>query len=233
MISFVVPAHNEERHLGATLVALQSAARDVGEPYEIIVVDDASTDGTATIAREHGARVISVQHRHIAATRNAGAKAARGDVFFFVDADTQANAAAIRAGLRAIKSGAAGGGCAFRYDGHLPWWGRLLYPVGIAVGRIRRIVGGAFLFCPRSHFEAVGGFNIRYFAAEDLALIKALKKRGRFVIPRETVLTSSRKIDKVSLGRVLRMLLKLIIHGEEAYRSREGLELWYGPEARQ
>ena len=44
MISFVVPAHNEEKHLGTTLATLFAAARAVGEPFEVIVVNDASTD---------------------------------------------------------------------------------------------------------------------------------------------------------------------------------------------
>ena len=50
MISFVVPAHNEEHHLPATLAAVHAAAAAVGEPYEAIVVDDASTDATATVS---------------------------------------------------------------------------------------------------------------------------------------------------------------------------------------
>src|SRR5262245_46069101 len=120
MISFVVPAHNEEHYLARTLAAIHTAARDVGEPYEVIVVNDASTDRTAAIAREHGARVLDVHNRHIAATRNAGAREARGDILFFVDADTQPNPSVVRAGLRALAQGAVGGGCVFQYDGWIP-----------------------------------------------------------------------------------------------------------------
>ena len=71
MISFIVPAHNEEACLARTLPAIHEAARVVGHPYEVIVVDDASTDATAEVARENNARVVSVKHRQIAATRNA------------------------------------------------------------------------------------------------------------------------------------------------------------------
>ena len=46
MISFIVPAHNEQASLGLTLEAIREAARAVGQPYEIIVVDDAATDAT-------------------------------------------------------------------------------------------------------------------------------------------------------------------------------------------
>ena len=51
MLSFIVPAHNEEHELPATLRALRQAADAAGHAYEIIVVDDASTDATAEIAR--------------------------------------------------------------------------------------------------------------------------------------------------------------------------------------
>src|SRR5206468_11328581 len=90
MISFIVPAHNEELLIGQALSALLKAAQANREFFEIIVVDDASTDRTAAIAREHNVRVISVNHRQIAATRNAGARQARGEYLFFVDADTLA-----------------------------------------------------------------------------------------------------------------------------------------------
>ena len=71
MISFIVPAHNEESCLPRTLQAIHDAARVTGQPYEIIVVDDASTDATAEVARQHNATVVPVNHRQIAATRNA------------------------------------------------------------------------------------------------------------------------------------------------------------------
>src|SRR5262249_9444805 len=51
VLSFIVPAHNEEQLLGRTLAAIHAAARASGESYEIIVADDASTDATSAIAR--------------------------------------------------------------------------------------------------------------------------------------------------------------------------------------
>ena len=80
MISFIVPAYNEERLLGRTLAAIHTAARELGRPYELIVADDASTDGTAAVACESGARVVGVRFRQIARVRNAGAAAAVGYV---------------------------------------------------------------------------------------------------------------------------------------------------------
>ncbi len=65
MISFIVPAHNEEAWVGRCVSAIRSGAESLGEPYEIIAVDDASTDATASIARQQGAQVVRVEHRQI------------------------------------------------------------------------------------------------------------------------------------------------------------------------
>ena len=92
MISFVIPAHNEVELIGRTLTAIHESARATGEVYEIIVADDSSDDGTGTIAQQFGARVVAVHFRKIAATRNAGARMASGDLLFFVDADTMVTA---------------------------------------------------------------------------------------------------------------------------------------------
>src|SRR4051812_32617503 len=106
MLSFVVPAHNEEALLGRTLDAIYDAATETGQPFEVVVADDASTDNTAEIARQHGARVVSVNHRQIAATRNAGAREAQGKRLFFVDADTVVSTRLLTAALRAMDKGA-------------------------------------------------------------------------------------------------------------------------------
>ncbi len=228
MISFIIPAHDEAEYIGATVQAVQVAMREVREPFEVIVVDDASIDATAEIARGLEAQVVSVSHRKISATRNSGAKVAQGEILFFIDADTLANARAIRASLAVLRSGAVGGGCVFRFDGGLPLWARVLYPVAVATARTIRLVGGAFLFCTRDSFDATGGFDERYFAAEEVQFIKALKKIGRFRIPGPTVITSARKLRTHKLRDILRVLVRWVRGGEQLCQSREGLEIWYG-----
>ncbi|MGE5192286.1 MAG: glycosyltransferase [Deltaproteobacteria bacterium] len=228
MISFIVPAHNEELLIGATLASIHFAAREAGADYELIVVDDASTDGTARIAAGHAARVIHVNNRQISATRNRGARAARGDLFIFVDADTLATADAVRDVVAAVQNGAAGGGCLFRFDGHLPLWARLIYPAGIRLFRLLNVVGGCFLFCTRQAFEGTGGFSEEHFAAEELIFTNALKRVGTFVIPPSMVVTSGRKLRSYSGFEILWTLLKITSRGPRSYRAREGLEVWYG-----
>jgi glycosyltransferase involved in cell wall biosynthesis len=55
MISFIIPAHNEEAWIGRCVSAIRNGAGSPDEPHEIIVVDDGSSDATASIARQQGA----------------------------------------------------------------------------------------------------------------------------------------------------------------------------------
>jgi glycosyltransferase involved in cell wall biosynthesis len=227
-ISFIIPAYNEERLLGRTLSAIDQAARALGEPVEVIVVDDASTDRTAEIARVHGARVVSVKCRQIAATRNAGAKEANGEMLVFVDADTVVTEAAVRAAAAAMRAGAVGGGCAFRFDGRLPPYGRVLAAVVVPLYRVLGLASGCFLFCTREAFRAVGGFDETLFGAEEAAMSRVLRRQGRFVILRESVTTSGRKLRAYSGREVLGILLRLALAGPKGVRRPDGLDVWYG-----
>lgn len=228
MISFIVPAHNEERLLGRTLDAIDDAARSLGVPTEFIVVDDASTDRTAAIAREHGARVVSVRHRQIAATRNAGAREASGEMLVFVDADTVVTEAAVRAAVEALGRGAVGGGCAFHFGGRLPLYGRILEALCVPLYRVAGLASGCFLFCTREAFRAVGGFDEGMFGAEEAAMSRALRRRGKFVVLRESVITSGRKLRTHSAREVLGVMGRLALSGGKSVRRRQGLEIWYG-----
>jgi len=227
MISFIVPAYNEERLLGATLLALHAAARSLDEPYEVIVADDASTDRTAAVAEGSGARVVQIARRQIAAVRNAGARAALGDRLVFVDADTIVDEVVVRAAVQALQEGAVGGGAAVRFDGRVPRWANLLLPPVVWAFRVIGIAAGCFLFCRRSAFEAVGGFDETLYGAEEIAMSRALKRRGPFVVLRQSVATSGRKLRTYSALEILRMAARLAVRGPSALRSREGLELWY------
>jgi glycosyltransferase involved in cell wall biosynthesis len=227
VISFIVPAYNEERLLGATLDALHAAGRAVGEPYELVVVDDASTDGTAIIAQRHCAVLVSVAHRQIAATRNSGARKANGELFIFVDADTIVNEAVVRSAVEALRGGAAGGGAAVVFDGTVPLYARLLMPVLVRLFRATRLAAGCFLFCTRDAFAAVGGFDEAFYGAEELVMSQALKRYGKFVILRQAVITSGRKLRTHSVREVLGVLGRLALRGPNAIKQRQGMELWY------
>jgi len=227
MISFIVPAYNEERLLGATLDALRAAALATGEPYELIVADDASTDRTAAIAAQHGAIAVSVAHRQIAATRNSGARKANGDWLIFVDADTLVSEAVVRSAVEALRSGAVGGGAAVEFDGTVPLYATLLLPVLVRSFRWAGLAAGCFLFCTRHAFAAVGGFDEAFYGAEELVMSRALKRHGRFVVLRQAVITSGRKLRTHSVREMLAILARLALRGPGAVKQRQGMDLWY------
>jgi glycosyltransferase involved in cell wall biosynthesis len=232
MISFVIPAHNEESHLPATLSAIREVISQLDETTEVIVVNDDSDDLTETIANNFGATVLNVSHRHIAATRNCGGRLAKGGFLFFIDADTQISIDAVRSALRAMHQGAAGGGCLVQLDGFVPWWGRLAMPLATAICRRIKVCGGACLFCTNATFEQIGGFDEVYFAAEDVAFVRDVKRVGKFVIPRELVKTSARKFSQMSFWRIFPLFIRLASTGPESFRSKKGLEHWYSKAVR-
>lgn len=232
-VAFIVPAWNEAACLPATLQALRDACRAVGLHAECVVVDDGSTDDTAVLAVAGGARLLQVTHRQIAATRNAGAAASLAPRLVFVDADTRVDAALLRAAMGALASGAVGGGCRVRLDGPRRWPLRMgVWLVGQAF-RYTGIAPGCFLFCTREAFDAVGGFDTTLFAGEDVAMSRALARHGRFVILREAVQTSGRKLAHASTWMQMRLLWRFARQGTRMLRSRDELALWYGgPEGR-
>ena len=225
--SFVIPAHDEAALLGDTLSALQAAADSLQLDYEVVVVDDASTDDTAGIARRAGTRVLQVSHRHIAATRNAGAGVARGERLVFVDADTRLDATVLSAAIAAMDAGAVGGGCAVRLAGKVRLTERGFTALVMQAFRLTGIGPGCFLFCTPEAFEAAGGFDERLYAAEDVAFSRALARLGRFAILREHVVTSDRKLRTFGLPAHLRLALRLLLRGRRTLESREHLGLWY------
>ncbi|HEY6824416.1 MAG TPA: glycosyltransferase [Steroidobacteraceae bacterium] len=231
-MSFIIPAYNEARLLGNTLSAIEKAARALRLTFEVIVVDDASVDRTSEVARAHGARVVPVHFRQIAATRNAGARAAAGEWLVFVDADTIASEVVLRDAIAALTAGAVGGGCVVHFDGRVPRYGRMLIALLLPLYRSLGLAAGCFLFCTRQAFDAVGGFDERLFAAEEVVMSRALRRLGRFVILRAAVVTSARKLRAHSAGEVLGTLLRLMLSGSRGVRRRDGLELWYGQRRR-
>jgi GT2 family glycosyltransferase len=195
--------------------------------YEIVVANDASTDETASLARAEGAHVIDVALRHIAAVRNAGARAATGERLVFVDADTKIDAALLAAAIAQLDAGAVGGGAGVRYDEAVPRWAVVATRLFMRGMRAMRYAAGCFVYCRRDAFERVGGFDERYFAAEEIALSRALKKQGRFVVLPLAVVTSARKLEGRSPWHLLWLMAKMGVRGPWALRKREHLDFWY------
>jgi hypothetical protein len=144
-----------------------------------------------------------------------------------VDADTIVNAGVVRSAVVALRNGAVGGGAAVEFDGSVPLYARLLMPIFVRLFRVARLATGCFLFCTRSAFVAVGGFDEAFYGAEELVMSQALKRHGKFVVLRQAVTTSGRKLRTHSIREVLMVMGRLALRGSKAVKQRQGMELWY------
>ncbi len=231
--SIIIPAYDEENFLPDTLASVRRAMLAVPDRTgEIVVTDNDSSDRTSEIAREAGAVVVFEEHRQIARARNVGGQAATGRYLIFLDADTQITPALLAKTLIALDSGKiCGGGTIARFDrrrkriyAFVLWFWTLL-------SRVFKLACGAYVFCLREGFEAIGGFDERYYAAEELYFSRDLKRWGRrrrlgFAILDEAIVTSGRKLDWYSSRVVLQGLRRIAMH-PSARRSRESCGLWY------
>ena len=229
-VSFVIPAHNEAQYLRPTLKAIHRAIEKLELIAEVIVVNDASTDDTAEIARDNGAVVINVDLRNIGAVRNAGANTTSYPWIIFVDADTQIPIDTVRASLQHLANGGAGGGAhvAIPNPEQLFFAKRWMYYLVVIVWQVLgRWAAGCYMFCRRDLFEQFGGFDENYFAAEEYFFSRQLKQRGRFQIVRPPVLTSARKLHAYSTWELVRFLLIPMLNFRQLFQSKRGLELLY------
>lgn len=190
MVSIIVPTLNEAAQISQTLQALQALA---GEK-EILVVDGGSEDETVALARAAGVIVIeSARGRGV--QQHAGAMAARGDVLWFVHADTIAPPNGIPDINGALADSAiVGGNFGLTFDG-ASRAARQLTAIYPALRWLNLCYGDSGIFVRRSVYEAVGGF--REFAVfEDLDLLKRLRRAGRFVHLKTRIVTSSRRFER-------------------------------------
>ncbi len=146
----------------------------------------------------------------------------------FVDADTFVPARTVQAAAAAVQSGAIGGGARVVFEGSVPFYARVLLPVILWIFRIRRFAAGCFVFCTRDAFRATGGFDESLFASEEIGFSRALGRIGDFVILREHVITSGRKLRAHSTLSMFRTMTQIVMGGRKVLRDRDKLALWYG-----
>ena len=155
LISVVIPARNAEATLGDTLHGL--AQQDFSGPFEVIVVDDGSTDSTRSVALAATieVRVLSAEGGKAGAARNQGAAAATAPVLAFTDADCMPSREWLREGLRALDE-------ADLVHGPVVPDSRKevgVFDRTLGVKRETGLYETANLFVTRDAFESVGGFE--------------------------------------------------------------------------
>ena len=200
-LSLIIPVWNEAACLPRLLDSVELARAVCLADIEVIVADNASTDGTAELARARGCRVATVEKRCIAAARNGGAALARGEWLAFVDADSRLHPQVFNALLQAASEPRTLGGAsrvtmdrwslgiALAFASMLP----LVWLTGFDSGVV---------FSRRKDFESLGGYDETRMIAEDVDLLVRLRRLGK---PRGQKLvrlhgvkttTSSRKFDR-------------------------------------
>jgi glycosyltransferase involved in cell wall biosynthesis len=193
--SLVIPAHNEERLLGRLLHTIAVARASYGPPgtVEVIVADNASTDSTSRIADAHGCRVVPVEKRVIGAVRNAGAKAARGEILAFVDADSQVHPRTFFEIDRALATGRVVGGAT---GVSMERWS-----VGIAVVYLALLpfvvvtrLDTGVVFCRRQDFETIGRYDESRLVGEDVLFLLAMRRLGKTRGQRLARVTSAKAV---------------------------------------
>ncbi len=89
-ISFIIPAHNEENYIGNCLKSILTATKEKADDFEIIVVNNASTDRTKEVAAAFpGVIVVDEPNKGLTKARQKGLVEARGDWLAYLDADTR------------------------------------------------------------------------------------------------------------------------------------------------
>lgn len=233
-VSIIIPAFNEERRIAGCLASVRAAFEDVGEQgFEVVVCDNNSTDRTAAISREAGARVVFERQNQIARARNTAASEARGKWLIFMDADSRLPGKLLSETLARLGGGRVGaGGALVAFDtARLPWHGRLGLAFWNVISRVFKVAAGTYIFCHREMWEETGGFDERFYAGEEIDFSRKLKqacrRRGmQFEIIRETpVPTSARKIESHSPLRMFGTILRLTVPG--ALRTRKACAFWY------
>ena len=235
-VSVVIPAFNEEKLIIATLRSIKEAMNaftDLGWDTELIVANNNSTDRTAELAQNEGAKVVFEPINQISRARNCGAAAATGDWLLFVDADSHPSRDLFEDVAEKIKTGKyLAGGVTVKLD-EGPFVARFVANVWNLVSRTTRWVAGSFIFCERASFEAVGGFSTELFASEEIDLSQRLKKhakaKGRkmIILHRHPLITSGRKLKLYSRREHLRIIFRTITRPLATVRNREACELWY------
>jgi rSAM/selenodomain-associated transferase 2 len=222
-LSIIIPTLDERAALPALLDALQ-AARAAG--HELIVVDGGSRDGSADIAVRCADRVLASE-RGRARQMNTGAAVARGDILWFLHADTLPPSDGCAAILAALADGRHLWG---RFDVRFTGRHSMFAVVARAMNLRSRLTGlctgDQALFVTRAAFAQAGGFPEQPLM-EDIALSRALKRLSRPARIATPVVTSSRRWERRGVLRTILLMWWLRL----AYWlgvSPARLARWYG-----
>jgi rSAM/selenodomain-associated transferase 2 len=192
--SIIVPVFNEARLLRSFLTHLRERARGA----EIIVADGGSSDGTADLAQGFCDQLV-VSEPGRALQMNAGARAARGDILWFLHVDVEVPQGCLNEIARIMNDPSAAGGY-FRIRLPRAYVYRLTDSFAHYAGILLRMrCGDHGIFCRRTVFVDVGGFP-EVPLMEDVEFFRRLQRRGRVICSQKRILASPRRYE--TIGRL-------------------------------
>jgi rSAM/selenodomain-associated transferase 2 len=197
-ISVIIPVLDEAHRLDALLTELLKRAV-TDSLTEIIVVDGGSQDGSPEVAGRHGVRVLE-SPKGRARQMNAGAKAAKGELLYFLHADSLPPEGYDRWILKAMERGPQAGCFRLRFDpphwflDAFAWCTRINHPLCRG--------GDQSLFVPRSWFRICGGYDESFRIYEDNEFIGRLYRKFSFRVIPAYVTTSSRRYEREGIFRL-------------------------------
>lgn len=210
-VSIIIPAHNEEKYIEATLesIKLQNFL-----DYEVIVVANGCTDKTEELVKKHvlnesgKLRCLSLLNANVSVARNAGALNAQGKMLLFLDADTKLSPNS----LQTIKEN-------FTADHSvattkvLPDLPELKYKLALGFKNFYNSTNlyqgcSGALICRKEDFQSVGGYNPDLIVKEHRKLTIKLKQKGKYTCLDTAVITSMRRFEEWGLVKVTGFWIK-------------------------
>jgi len=190
MISVIIPVYNEEQQIHNTIT--QVLKNDLAKLVtEIIVSDGGSTDQTVTVAVQTGATICHSSKKGRAAQMNQGAAIAKGDLLYFLHADTIPPPGFSSEIMKVLNQRTKAGCFMLAFD-HRHWFLKAnSWFTRFNIDAIR--FGDQSLFLTKDVFKATGGFNETLIVMEDQEIVKRIRRFSDFVVIKKYVLTSARK----------------------------------------
>lgn len=172
--SIIIPARNEELTLPRTLEALTH--QTTASAYEVIVVDNGSTDGTDSVVAAHGAALVSLAGRTVSGARNRGVDQSRGEILCFLDADCIPADDWLEAAENSLSDELAVTGSECHIPEDCPWVPRAWFCLQYEDRRRVRCINSANLVVPREVFLRAGGFDESLSTGEDCEFCQRASK---------------------------------------------------------
>src|SRR5215471_12078791 len=200
-ITFIIPALNEEKLIAFAIRSIRAEMAGRPNEYEILIVDNASTDRTAEVALEQGAHVVHELRRGIVAARQAGYRHAKYELLANIDADNTIPAGWLDRALAALDPATVVVTGPLVYpEFSLPL--RILTRVFYFLGRLSHhtigtmVQGGNFIV-RKAALDAVGGYNTEIaFFGEDTDFAVRIAKVGNVkLVPKMWVYSSARRFQ--------------------------------------